>query len=138
MYPGDYVDDQADTAALIMGQSGETVSYRELDERSTQLARLLREAGLSVGDHIAVLMENHSHYLEVTWAALRSGLYVTPINSFLTPSEVAYIVNDCDARALITSRAKATVVENLEGDHATPNIHVRLMLDRNHGSATGP
>ncbi len=134
MYPGDYVDEQPDKAAVIMGRSGEVVSYRELDERSTQLARLLREAGLQVGDHIAVLLENHSHYLEVTWAALRSGLYVTPVNSFLTAPEVAYILNDCEAKALITSRAKAEVVAQLEGEDAVPRIHTRLMLDAGNAS----
>ena len=129
MYPGDYVDEQPDKPALIMGRSGITVSYRELDERSTQLARLLREAGLGTGDHIAVFMENNAHYFEVTWAALRSGLYVTPVNSFLTAREVAYILNDCEAQALITSRAKAEVATQLDGENATPRIHTRLMLD---------
>ena len=126
MYPGDYVDEQPDKPAVIMGRSGAVVSYRELDERSTQLARLLREAGLGVGDHIAVFMENHPNYLEITWAALRSGLYITPINSFLTAPEVAYILNDCGAQALVTSRAKAEVATQLEGDNATPKIHTQI------------
>ena len=129
MYPGDYVDEQPDKPAIIMGQSGEVVSYRELDERSTQLARLLREVGLRAGDHIAVFMENHPRYLEVVWAALRSGLYVTPVNSFLTAPEVAYILNDCEAQVLITSRAKAEVATQLVGDNATPNVRTRLMID---------
>ena len=42
-------------------------------------------------------------YLEVTWAAQRSGLVYTPINFHLTAEEMAYIVGDCDARALIVS-----------------------------------
>ena len=73
MYPGDHVQDQPDKPAIIMNGSGEIVTYRQLDERSTQLARLLREAGLRPGDHVAMLMENNAHFLEITWAALRSG-----------------------------------------------------------------
>ena len=128
VYPGDYVEEQPDKPAVIMGQSGTVVSYRELDERSTRLARLLRQAGLQTGDHIAVFMENNAHYLEVTWAALRSGLYVTPINSFLTAPEVAYILNDCEAKVLLTSRAKAEVATAVESDNAATGIHTRLML----------
>ena len=53
-------------------------------------------------------MENQTHYMEIVWAALRSGLYLTAINSYLTTPEVAYIIDDCDARLVRhVSRAKA-------------------------------
>ncbi len=128
MYPGDYVESTPDKPAIIMG-SGAVVTFRELDERSTRLARLLREAGLRRGDHIALFMENQPRFLEVMWAALRSGLYVTAINSYLTPPEVAYIVNDCEARALVTSAAKASVAAALSGESAIDRVHTRLMVD---------
>ncbi|MGE4606989.1 MAG: AMP-binding protein, partial [Myxococcota bacterium] len=112
MYIGDHVDEQPDKPAVIMGRSG-TISYRELDNRSTQLARFLRDAGLERGDHLAIFMENQPRFLEVVWAALRSGLYITPINSFLTAPEVAYILDDCGAEALVTSRARADVVSEM-------------------------
>ncbi len=128
MYIGDHVDAQPDKPAIIMGRTG-IVSYRELDSRSTQLARLLRAEGLERGDHIAIFMENQPRFLEVVWAALRSGLYITPINSFLTAPEVAYILEDCDARALITSRAKADIVSQLKGGHSAARVKVRLMVD---------
>ena len=56
---------------------------RELEERSSRLARALRARGLRAGDHIAILMENNRAFLEVAWAAQRSGLYYTAINSHL-------------------------------------------------------
>lgn len=129
MYPGTHAETTPDKPAVIMGQSGAVLTYRELDERSTRLARLLREAGLSRGDHIALFMENQLRFPEVVWAALRSGLYITTINSFLTAPEVAYILNDCEARALVTSAAKASVVAALTGDDAAPNVRTRLMVD---------
>ena len=97
MYPGTYAATAPDRPAVIMGRSGEIVTYRELDERSIRLARLFRDAGLQRGDHVALFMENQPRFLEVVWAALRSGLYITTINSYLTVPEVAYIVNDCEA-----------------------------------------
>jgi acyl-CoA synthetase (AMP-forming)/AMP-acid ligase II len=112
-----------------MGRSGEIVTYGELETRSNQLARLWRSAGIREGDHVAVFLENHPHYLEVVWAGLRSGLYVTAINSFLTAPEVAYILNDCGALALVTSRTKQEIVAQLEAENATPLLRSRLMMD---------
>ncbi len=128
MYIGDHVEAQPDKPAVIMGRTG-IVTYRELDSRSTQLARMLRAAGLERGDHIAIFMENHPRFLEVVWAALRSGLHITPINSFLTAPEVAYILDDCGALALVTSRAKAEIVVKLKGENKASRVHVRLMVD---------
>jgi acyl-CoA synthetase (AMP-forming)/AMP-acid ligase II len=129
MYPGTIAAQSPDRAAVIMAGSGEVVTYAELDRRSTQLARLLREAGLRRGDHVAVFLENHPRYMEVIWAGMRSGLYITTVNSYLSPGEVAYIVNDCGAQALVASRAKGDVVAALTGDNGIPGVHVRLMMD---------
>lgn len=103
MYPGAH---DPDRAAVVMAGSGETVSYGELESRSIQLARHWHDAGLRPGDHVAILLENHPRYFEVVWAALRSGLYYTPINRHLTSAEVAYIVEDCGARSVVTSTAQ--------------------------------
>ena len=134
MYPGDHAETAPERPAVVMAGSGDVVTFGELDARSTQLARLLREAGLRRGDHMAIFMENQPRFMEILWAGLRSGLYVTAINSFLTAPEVAYIVNDCEAKALVTSAAKASVATQLEGENATPNLHTRLMTD---GAASG-
>jgi long-chain acyl-CoA synthetase len=75
LYPATWAQRRPDHPAQIIAATGETLSYRELDERSNQHARLFRALGLSRGDHIALLLENHPKYLELVWAALRSGLY---------------------------------------------------------------
>ena len=92
-----------DKPALIMGATGRTVTYKELNDRSLQVVQLLAAHGLGFGDHIALMMENCAEYLEVCWAAFRSGLYVTPINHHLTQNEVAHVVKDCGASALFMS-----------------------------------
>ena len=112
MYPGAHAATTPDRPALVVEPSGEVVTYRELDERSNQLARLWRSHGLQTGDHVAVFMENHLRYFEVVWAALRSGLYLTAINSYLTAEEVGYILSDSGARSVVTSPAKATVARD--------------------------
>ena len=127
MYPGTIAAQHPDRPAIVMGTSGEAVTYRELDERSNRLAHLLRTAGLGEGDHVALLMENHPRFLEVVWAALRSGLYITTINSHLTAEEVTYIVGDCGARALVTSAALAPVAAELDWD-AVEEVQTRLVV----------
>jgi fatty-acyl-CoA synthase len=110
-----------------MAGSGERVTYRELDERSNRLAQLMWASGLRPGDHVAVLLENHVRYPEVYWASVRSGLYLTTVNRYLTGEEAAYIVEDCGARVLITSAALRYVAVSVAA--RVPGCAVRLMVD---------
>jgi fatty-acyl-CoA synthase len=59
-------------------------------------------------------MENHPAFLEVAWAAQRSGLYYTAINSHLRAVEVQYVLDDCGAKALVTSPAVSELVADLD------------------------
>ncbi|MDY7101501.1 MAG: AMP-binding protein [Actinomycetota bacterium] len=128
-YPGTFAQTRGDHPAVVMARSGEVVTYRELDERSNRLAHLLRAAGLGRGDHLALFCENNARFMEVVWAGLRSGIYVTAINSHLTAPEVAYIVRDCEATALVSSQALAEVAAGLTGEHDVADVRVRLMID---------
>jgi long-chain acyl-CoA synthetase len=132
MYPGAHAQSTPDKAAYIMASTGESVTYRELDERSNQLAHLFRDAGLQKGDAIALMLENHPRYFEILWAAQRAGLYYTAISSRLTTGETEYIINDCAAKVFITSSYKRDVAEAIVAE--TPEVKVRLMLD---GTAAG-
>ena len=85
--------------AIIMGGTGEVVTYAELEDRSSRFARALRAQGVAEGDTIAILMENNRRYLEVAWAAQRSGLRYTAINSHLRPADAQYVLDDCGARS---------------------------------------
>ena len=111
MYAGKYAKEKADQPLLIMAASGESLTYGEFDRRTNQLAHLLREHGLNRLDHYAIFMENHIRYLEACGAGERSGLYYTCINSYLTPEELAYIINNSESKLVITSREKLSVME---------------------------
>lgn len=105
MYPGNRAKASPDRPALVMAGTGETLTYRDYETRCNQLAHLFRHMGLRRRDHVAVLMENQARYPETAGAAERSGLYYTLVSSHLTADEVAYILDDCQARLLITSTA---------------------------------
>ena len=113
--------------AFIMASSGETVTYRELDARSNRLAHLFRGRGLKRLDHYAIFMENNSRYLEACGAGERSGLYFTCVNSYLTASELAYIVNNSRSRILITSLAKLDVAR--EALKECPTVELCIVAD---------
>jgi long-chain acyl-CoA synthetase len=109
MYTGKHVKLRPLQPAFIMANSGEAVTYQELEARSNRLAHLFRKLGLKRLDHVAIFMENNARYLECCGAGERSGLYYTCVNSFLTPAELAYIVNNSESQVLLTSRAKLDV-----------------------------
>jgi long-chain acyl-CoA synthetase len=112
--PSWHAEHTPDAPALVMASTGETVTYAELEDRSRRLARALSSRGVAAGDHIAVLMENDRTFLEVAWAAQRSGLYYTAINSHLRTGEVQHVLDDCGAVALVASEAMADVIAGLD------------------------
>jgi fatty-acyl-CoA synthase len=112
--------------AIIMGDSGELVTYRDLDERSNQAANLFRSLGLRRGDHIAMMLENRREFLELCWAAQRAGLIFTPVSSHLRADETAYILDNCGARLFITSTMLADVAA--EAAARAGGIDHRFML----------
>ncbi|MBX3705733.1 MAG: AMP-binding protein [Pseudomonadales bacterium] len=127
MYPGKWAREFPDKAAAVNSASGEVVTYRMLDDRSNQLAQLMWDRGLRPGDHVAVFLENNLRYFEVMWAALRSGLYLTTINRYLTADEAGYILDNCEARVLVASNRLADVARELSA-HAA-RCETRLMVD---------
>jgi long-chain acyl-CoA synthetase len=124
MFPGTFAATHPDRPAVIMAETGEGLTYRELEDGSVRLARTLVEHGLRRGDVVALLTDNHPRAFEVYWAAQRAGLLVTAVNHHLSPDEAAYIVDDCGAQALVVSAA----TDELAGAivDRTPRVTLRL------------
>jgi long-chain acyl-CoA synthetase len=126
MWPGKHALERPDQAAYIMAATGETVTYRQLNDRSNQLAQCFYALGLRFGDHIAIMMENRPEFFEVCWAAQRSGLYYTCINWHFNADETAYILDDCDARVLVISDTFRDLAADLVDK--MPGVQWRLMV----------
>jgi long-chain acyl-CoA synthetase len=127
MYSGKHALLRPLQPAFIMAGSGEAVTYAEFEARSNRLAHLLRHRGLKRLDHYAIFMENNSRYLEACGAGERSGLYYTCVNSFLTASELAYILTNSESRILITSVAKLDVAR--EALKECPKVELCIVVD---------
>jgi long-chain acyl-CoA synthetase len=102
--------------------------YRELADRVARLAGHLRALGLAAGDRVAIVMRNDVAYLESLYAVWWAGLAAVPINAKLHAGEVAFILDDAGASALIASEDLADAVAPL-----APSLRATLVP----GSARG-
>jgi len=127
MYTGKHAHLRPLQPAFIMANSGESVSYAELEARENRLAHLFRNRGLMRQDHYAIFMENNSSYLEACGAGERAGLYYTCVNSYLTSSELAYILTNSESRILITSVAKLEIAR--EAVSQCPRVELCIVAD---------
>ncbi|MDT5074653.1 MAG: long-chain acyl-CoA synthetase, partial [Mycobacterium sp.] len=118
-----------DKPAIIMHPSGTVVTFGELEARANQLAHLFRAAGLVEGDAVAILMENSEHMHAVMWAARRAGLYYVPINTHLTAAEVAYIIDNSSAKAIVGSGGLRDTLAGLDAELPSGLPAVLLIVD---------
>src|SRR5947209_2390690 len=97
------IADHASTApeapALFLADGG-AIPYGDLYEKSQRVAAALHGAGLRRGDGVALVLPNRHEFFEITWACQLSGLYYTAVNTHFTPEEVAYVIDDSDAKAV--------------------------------------
>jgi len=96
-----------DKVALVAGEA--RVSYRELDRASDRLAGALVQHGLARGDRVIVYMDNCREAVIAIFAALKAGAVFSPINPSTKAEKLAYVINNCGARALITHDKLRTV-----------------------------
>jgi len=113
LFPIDQVPGDADRLAFQMCESGETVTFGQLEARANQVARVLRACGVTRGTHVALLMKNHRRFLEACFGADRAGVYYTTISTRLLAEEAAYIVRDCAARVLVVSADLGELIHQL-------------------------
>jgi fatty-acyl-CoA synthase len=109
-----------------MASTGKTITYAELDERSNRLAQWWHANGLRPGDGVAMLVTNIPEALEIYWAAIRSGLYITAINFNLSADEAGYIVNDANVRSLIVNSNVAGLAQQVAA--LCPNLDLKLAI----------
>src|SRR5215813_217355 len=87
-------------APALVDEAG-TTTWGALQERTNRLIHALRAAGLRAGDTIALLSGNRREYFEVMAAGMHAGLFVVPVNWHWVARELAYVVDNSDAAALI-------------------------------------
>ena len=84
-----------------VGQADRFLSRRELQSRARKAAGGFAGLGLGTGDTVALLMRNDLAFLEASLAAAHIGAYAVPLNWHATAADVAYILEDCQAKVLV-------------------------------------
>ncbi|HEY5647352.1 MAG TPA: AMP-binding protein [Pseudomonadales bacterium] len=114
---------QGDALALATRFGDRT--FRELNERANALVRLLRDRGIGSGDAVAVVSRNRPEFIEVLAATQRAGIRFTPVNFHLTGEEAGYVIDNCEAKAVVYDAHLGTGVDALA--HAR-NCSLRLAV----------
>ena len=104
--------------AIVCGD--ERLSYAELEALANRIADVFRGLGLERGDHVASLLGNRPVALALAWGAYRCGLYLTPVATTLAPPEIAYLVDDCEAKAVVADAALGARIAALPSQGARP------------------
>lgn len=94
---------------------GHTTTWGELDRRVTALAGALSRRGIGFGDRVLILMLNRTEFIESFLAVNKLGAIAVPVNFRMTPPEIAFLVSDCQARAVITEAVLAKVATAVRG-----------------------
>ena len=118
MIHGDLLGERArttpDSTALVLVDTGERLTYSELDERAIRCARLWRETlGLAKGDRIGILAHNRVEYLDAFFAAGKTGIALVTLGTRLTAPELEHIVTDSGLRVLLYDGAFTETVAAL-------------------------
>ncbi len=127
MFTRSTAQEHPDRAAIIMASTGQVITHAEHEAGANRLAHALRRHGLQKGDHYALFMENNNKFLEICAAGERSGLFYTPINSYLTADELAYIIQNSQSKVLIVSKAKRDIAA--AALEQCPNVTLGIMID---------
>ena len=88
---------------------GKTFTWADLRQRVAALAGALSRRGVGAGDRVMVLMLNRTEFVESVLAVNMIGAIAVPINFRLTPPEIAFLVEDCEARVMVTESVLAPV-----------------------------
>jgi long-chain acyl-CoA synthetase len=93
-----------DKVALVI--NGRSISFTEIDHLACQLANGLATKGVEPGDRVTLYAKNCWEWVVSYHGIAKTGAVVNPINMMLTPEEVGYVANDCQAKAIIASAAR--------------------------------
>jgi long-chain acyl-CoA synthetase len=111
-----------------------TFSYADVDRASGQVAAGLRRLGIAAGDKVAVQLPNLPEFLFSYFGILKAGAVMVPLNPLLRAPEIAYHLQDCDAKLLITFESAAE--EAVKAAQNTPGLLASYIVSAPLGEQT--
>lgn len=111
MHPMLHARVSPDKPACIMASSGKRLTYAELNTMANQGAHLFRQVGLQRGDTVAVVLGNDFEIFVAAWATQRAGLYLTAVSTKTSIGDLAYVIDNSGAKAVVAGAEYSTLVE---------------------------
>jgi len=112
--PRYHADVRPNATALTF--EGRATSYAAFDKLTDKVAAALTAAGLKPGDRVSYVGKNSDHYFEVVFGAAKAGVVMAPVGWRLAPPEIAFIVDDADAKILFYGPEIAPVIRQIRPD----------------------
>lgn len=114
----------------VVEPDGREISAGELLARCNKLVHGLRSLGLTTGDAVATVLPNCAELYTVYLACLQAGWYLVPINNHLVGPEIAYILENCEAKALVAHERYAGI-SAVAADEANLDVERRFLVGEN-------
>jgi long-chain acyl-CoA synthetase len=93
---------------------GHSLTYSDFNAEANRLAHALIETfSIKNGDRVAILLRNRPEFLTALYAIFKCGAVVVPVNTFLVPDEICYVLNDCEVKLLITESCFVDTLNSL-------------------------
>ena len=121
--------------AIVFG--GHSFTYQQLEQMSAQAAFLLRQAGVSRGDRVALMLPNVPAFVVWYYASLRLGAITVSISTRLTEKEVAFVVSDCEATTFVAETEALAKQRQYLPDCVANTFAVSVLADQCNGENLG-
>ncbi|MBA2504161.1 MAG: long-chain-fatty-acid--CoA ligase [Pyrinomonadaceae bacterium] len=105
-----------DEPFLFSEADGRSWTYAEFDAAANRIARLLLSQGIRKGDVVSLLLPNSAEYIIAYFACFKTGAIAGPVNSLLKPQEMAYVIADSEAKALLVNSAFGVEIASIRHD----------------------
>lgn len=103
------------------------VTYAALERRTANLAGHLATLGVGAGERVAIYLPNSVAWVEACLAIVRAGAVAVPISAEASPAEVAYRLSDAACRLVVTTAARADLIERLAAE--APSVSGLVIVD---------
>src|SRR5579862_2493514 len=112
---------------LLQDTGGQQLAYSDFDDTVNRAANLLVANGVHKGDRVSLFLTNRSEYLIFYFACFKLGAWAGPINALLTPSEVAYVLDNSGSAVAVTEQALLPILQ--EARDTVPAVGSVILVD---------
>ena len=113
---------------LALADDDRTLTWRELDERVNRLIHRFREVGIDAGDTIAIVAGNCNEWFELAFACSNAGITFIPVNWHFVAAEIAYLLHDSGAKALVCGHQFIGEGAKALGDERSSGVELALVI----------